>query len=192
MTKAANSVSLYSRFFSLSHADTVLDYGTGTLRNALYLAEQGFTVYAADLPEQVRVLRDHPGVQRLAGLLEVGELEQSRLGVDLVLSTYVFNIIMQKAERLRYLKTLVANLRPGGYLLMEMCCRRDDAQCGPSCDHCSNSDDCAKTYTHHQLDLLLAPYGFKRICHYYSNHALAAIYRLANGEAGQAGAPGVI
>lgn len=176
MTKAANSVSLYSRFFSLSHADTVLDYGTGTLRNALYLAEQGFTVYAADLPEQVKALRDHPGVQRLAGLLEVGELEQSRLGVNLVLSTYVFNIIRQKSERRRYLKILVANLRPGGYLLMEMCCRHDDAQFASAC---------AKNYTHHQLDLLLAPYGFKRICHYYSNHALAAIYRLAGGAAGQ-------
>jgi len=190
MTKAANSVSLYSRFFSLSHADTVLDYGTGTLRNALYLAEQGFTVYAADLPEQVQTLRDHPGVQRLAGLLEVGELEQSRLGVNLVLSTYVFNIIRQKSERSRYLKILVANLRPGGYLLMEMCCRHDDAQCGAACDHCLNCEECAKNYTHHQLDLLLAPYGFKRICHYYSSHALTAIYRLAGEAAGQEDTPG--
>jgi tellurite methyltransferase len=181
MTKAANSVARYSRFFSRSHADTVLDYGTGTLRNALYLVEQGFTVYAADLPEQVNVLRGHPAVHQLAGLLEVGELEQSRLGVDLVLSTYVFNIIMQKEQRHRYLGNVVANLRPWGYLLMEVCCRREEMECGSARQHNLNCDDCGKTYSHYDLDRLLAPYGFGRVCHYYRHHAVAGIYRLAGG-----------
>lgn len=71
VTKAA-SVAIYCRFFRLSHAQTVLDYGAGTLGNALYLLDQGFTVYAADLSEQVKVLRSHPALRRLAGLLEVG------------------------------------------------------------------------------------------------------------------------
>ena len=179
MTKAADSVERYSRFFSWSRADTVLDYGTGTLRNALYLVEQGFTVYAADIPEQVKALRIHPEIHRLAGLLEISELMHSRLGVDLVISTYVFNIIIQRVQRQRYLDNVVANLRPGGYLLMEVCCRREETEGNSICSHYFNRDAHGKTYTHMELDRLLVPYRFERICHHYSYHALAAIYRFA-------------
>ena len=178
MTAVADSVARYCQFFSWSHVETVLDYGAGTMRNALYLADQGFRVYAADIPEQVKVLRGHPGARRLAGLLEVGDLAQSRLGVDLVVSTYVFNIIMQKVQRHRYLDNVAANLRPGGYLLMEVSCRRDEIACSSIDRHYFNRDDAAKSYTHQELDRLFAPYQLTRICHHYSNHALAAIYRL--------------
>jgi tellurite methyltransferase len=179
MTRAAISVLRYCGFFRQTDARTVLDYGTGTLRNALYLVEQGFTVYAADLAEQVKILRSHPEINRLAGLLDVRELERSRLGVDIVLSTYVFNIITQRAKRQRYLENVVANLRPAGYLLMEVCCRHEEAEKGSPCDYYFNCDSFAKTYTHHELDRLLSPYGFQQICHYYSSHAVAAIYRLS-------------
>jgi tellurite methyltransferase len=174
MTIPASSVVRYSRFFSSNQINTVLDYGTGTLRNALYLVQQGFTVYAADLPEQVKALRSHPAVNQLAGLLKVGELKQSRLGVDLIVSTYVFNIIVRKSQRQRYLDNVVANLRAGGYLLIEVSCRRD-----LTLEHYFHCDDGLKTYTHHELDRLLAPYGFERICHYYSSHAVAILYQLA-------------
>lgn len=180
MSIPATSVVRYSRFFSLSHADTVLDYGAGTLRNALYLAEQGFKVYAADVPEQVKVLRSHPCAGALAGLLEVGELMRSRLGVDLVLSTYVFNIIVTRAQRRRYLDNVVANLRPGGYLLLEVSCRVEEIECGSALHHYLICDHNTKSYTHQELDHLLSPYGFRRISHYYSTHALAALYRAAD------------
>lgn len=179
MTQPATSVVRYCGFFSGSRVDTVLEYGAGTLRNALYLIDQGFTVYAADLPEQVKVLRGHPAVHRLAGLLEVGELALSRLGVDLVISTYVFNIIVQQAERQHYLQNVVANLRPGGFLLMEVCCRRDQLECGSEENRQFKCSNCSRTYTHHELDRLMTPYGLKQVCHYYSNHAVAVIYQLA-------------
>ena len=179
MTAVADSVARYCQFFSWSHVDTVLDYGAGTMRNALYLAQKGFRVYAADIAEQVKVLRSHPGAHRLAGLLDVGELAQSRLSVDLVVSTYVFNIITQKVQRHRYLENVVANLRPGGYLLMEVCCRRDELACNSVFRHYFDCDDAARSYTHQELDRLFASYQLARICHRYSNHALAAIYRLA-------------
>ena len=179
MSKAANSVAIYAKFFLLSRVKTVLDYGAGTLRNALFLLDQGFTVYAADLPQQVQALRSHPGVQRLAGLLEVEQLQQSRLGVDLVLSTYVFNIISQKEKRQRYLENVVSNLRPGGQLLMEVCSRRDETEWGSAGDLQPNCGDCARTFSHGQLDALLAPYGLQRVCHYYRHHALAAVFRLS-------------
>lgn len=177
MTTVAVSVATYSRFFRQEHARTVLDYGAGTLRNALYLADQGFTVYAADLREQVKNLRSRPEVPRLAGLFEVEELARIRLGVDLVLSTYVFNIIRQETERQRYLRNVVRNLRPGGYLLIEVC-SRTDAPTGDLVRQSAEADS-SPTYNHRQLDLQLAPFGLRRICHYYRHHAVAAIYRLS-------------
>jgi len=181
MTRAAASITRYSGFFRQSRAHTVLDYGAGTLRNALYLARHGFTVYAADLPEQVAIQRGRSDARQLAGLLDVGELQESRLGVDLVLSTYVFNIIMENAEQRRYLDNVVANLRPGGYLLMEVRCRQQDTHCSASCSHHFKCQSCAKTYTHEELDRLINPCGFRRISHYYRQHAVAAVYQRSDG-----------
>jgi tellurite methyltransferase len=177
MTVVAHSVEIYCRYFQLNDARTVLDYGTGTMRNAVYLLDHGFQVYAADLVEQLQALRSHPAVGRLAGLLDVRELEHSRLAVDLVLSTYVYNIIPQQGQRERYLDNVLANLRPGGHLLMEVSSRQDHAD-SPA-DSLGQLGDCAKSYSHRELDGLLYPRGFRRICHYYRHHAVAAIYRLA-------------
>jgi tellurite methyltransferase len=177
MCAAAESVRRYSRFFKTQHAVKVLDYGTGTMRNACYLSEQGFTVYAADLPEQVAKLRGRPVARRVKRLLATDELTHSRLGVDLVLSTYVFNIIMAEEERHRYLKTAVANLRPGGYLMMEVRCRRPEEACDQACNSYLSPGTCAKTLSHGELDALLAPHGMRRVSHYYRSHALSAIYR---------------
>jgi tellurite methyltransferase len=185
MPTPASSVARYARFFGLSEVRTVLDYGAGTLRNALYLVEHGFTVYAADLPAQVKVLRRHPCVPRLAGLLEVRDLERSRLEVDLVLSNYVFNVIDRRSDRQRYLENVVSNLGRGGYLLMEVSCGLPEAEGETACDRYFNCDHRARVYTHYQLDSLLAPYGFGRICHNYSDHALACIYRLDHWTPGE-------
>ena len=179
MTQAAKSITLYSNFFRHREASVVLDYGAGKLRNALYLAGRGFAVYAADLPEQVSRFRSCPAIDLLAGVLEVGDLPASRLNVDLVLSTYVFNIITEVAERQRYLDNIVANLRPGGYLLIELRCRRAHGECGNGCPDYFKSQECAKTYSHEELDRILIPCGFRRLSHYYRHQALAAIYQLA-------------
>ncbi|MBI2355421.1 MAG: class I SAM-dependent methyltransferase [Deltaproteobacteria bacterium] len=177
MSREAESVRRYSPFFKIQKALKVLDYGTGTMRNALYLTDRGFRVYAADLPEQVERLRNRPATQRVKRLLATDELPQSRLNVDLVLSTYVFNIIMGQQERHSYLANAAANLRPGGYLLMEVRCRRPGDPCGDSCHDYFSCGECAKTLTHDELDMLLTPHGLRRVSHYYRSHALAAIYR---------------
>lgn len=179
MTRAAAGVVRYARFFKQVNADKVLDYGAGSLRNALFLTEQGFRVYAADLPGQVKVLRKHPQAGNLEGLFEAGELAGLNLAADLVLSTFVFNIIGTRAHRKQYLDNVVANLKAGGYLLMEVNSRREDFGCSSALHHYFSCDDKARSYTHDELDRLLAPFKFRRICHYYSSHALAAVYRLA-------------
>lgn len=178
MVAVAESVRRYSRFFKTQHAMDVLDYGTGTMRNAVYLAQEGFSVYAADLPEQVKKLRGCPALRYIERLLATDELPKSNLNVDLVLSTYVFNIIMNSAERHAYLDNAVANLKPGGYLLMEVRCRRPQERCDTTCKEFFACAECSKTLTHEELDALLTPHGLRRISHYYRSHAVAAIYQM--------------
>ena len=96
--------------------------------------------------------------------------------MDLVVSTYVFNIIPEYEEQRRYLANAVQNLRPGGYLLMEVRCPREGSVCGAGCSHYFKCPNCAKSYTHTELDLLLNPFGLRRISHYYRRTAVAAIY----------------
>jgi SAM-dependent methyltransferase len=176
MAGIAESIRRYSTFFKKHQVTDVLDYGTGTMRNTHFLADQGFRVYAADLPEQVAKLKNHPASRRVERLLATDELQDTRLDVDLVLSTYVFNIIMKQKERDRYLRTAVSNLKPGGYLLMEVRCRKPRPECGAECRDYFSCEECSKTLSHQELDQLLNPHGLRRISHYYRSHALSAIY----------------
>jgi 2-polyprenyl-3-methyl-5-hydroxy-6-metoxy-1,4-benzoquinol methylase len=178
MSTAAESVRRYIRFFKTRQALDVLDYGTGSMRNAVYLAQEGFSVYAADLPEQVEKLRNCPALVHIERLLATDELPRSNLNVDVVLSTYVFNIIMNSAERHAYLDNAVNNLKSGGYLLMEVRCGTRQELCGTTCLDYFACAECSKTLTHEELDVLLIPHGLRRISHYYRSHALAAIYQM--------------
>jgi cyclopropane fatty-acyl-phospholipid synthase-like methyltransferase len=177
MAIVAESVRRYSTFFRKRQATNVLDYGTGTMRNALFMANQGFKVIAADLPEQIARLQCCPAVSHVERLMAADELTDSRLNVDLVLSTYVFNIIMENSLRHDYLKNVVANLKPGGYLLMEVRCPKLHERCDTACKDYFSCPECAKTLTHEELDALLNPHGLRRISHYYRSHAVAAIYQ---------------
>lgn len=175
---AAASVIRYYRFFQHQQALKVLDYGAGKLRNALFLAGEGFEVFAADLPEQIYKWKGETVAGSLAGLMEATELEQSKLHVDLVISNFVFNIIPDGVEKQRYLSNTVRNLREDGYLLVEVRCRQNQNPCGSDCTHYMKCKRCVKTYSHQELDLLVTPYGFRRISHYYRHRTLAVVYQL--------------
>ena len=177
MAIVAESIRRYSTFFKKSHATSVLDYGTGNMRNALFMANEGFKVFAADLPEQIDKLRDGPGLNNIERLLATDELPDSYLNVDLVLSTYVFNIIMENSLRHEYINNAVANLKEGGYLLMEVRCRKQQERCDTTCVDYFSCAECSKTLTHEELDALLNPYGLRRISHYYRSHAVSAIFQ---------------
>ena len=145
-----------------------------------FMAERGFRVIAADLPEQAAWIRGRAEVGKLAGVLESGELAAGRLQVDLVVSTYVLNIIPDGEEKERYLRNAAINLREEGYLLVEARCRQESTVCGSGCSHFHKCPSCIKTYSHDELDQLLRPYGFRRISHYYRRHAVVAVYQLCN------------
>lgn len=173
----ASSVARYSTFFKKNNVRRVLDYGAGTLRNSCFLAEKGFCVYAADVPEQVERICANPCKRCLAGILSIDDLKKGPLDVDLVVSTFVLNIIQEGEDKSVYLRNAALNLRQGGYLLVQAACRRDTA-CDAGCSIFRKCSRCSKTYTHDEIDGLVAPYGFRRLCHYYRNSAVAVIYRL--------------
>ena len=177
MSRAAESVRRYSNFFKIQNVLNVLDYGTGTMRNAIFMANQGFRVYAADLPDQVEKLRTCPALKLVEQLFGTDSLPEANLNVDLVISTYVFNIIMNHQERYSYIENAVKNLRYGGYLLIEVRCPKPEPTCGSGCKAYFSCDECAKALTHDELDILLTPHGLRRISHYYRSHAVSAIYR---------------
>jgi hypothetical protein len=110
-------------------------------------------------------------------VLAVDDLPESRLGVDLVVSTYVYNIIDDPRQRRRYLGNAAANLRPGGMLLMEVSCGSE--QLSKNRQGGSAAEPGGRNYSHRELDRLLACHRFQRLCHYYRHHAVAALYRLA-------------
>jgi len=174
MSSVAGSVARYLRFFKKRRAYNVLDYGAGNLRNAAFMTGQGFNVYASDLPEQLQRVQSFTAADKLRGLLEPGQLPKSRLNVDLVISTFVLNIIPDPEERKRYLRNIVVNLRPGGYLLIEVKCR--DRLKNAACD-CARCHTCAKSYSREELDRLVAPYGFKRLARYYGRHSIGVLYQ---------------
>lgn len=180
MARAAESIERFTEFFRQHRVSRILDYGAGTLRNATFLADRGFQVYAADLPEQVERILQLEASRRLAGVLADDNLEGAGLAVDLVISTYVLNITPDGSEKSRYLRNVVLNLRPNGYLLIEARCRREDVRCGRGCANHLKCAACVKTYSHDELDRLLSPHGFRRERYYYRKHALAVLYRLAN------------
>ncbi len=176
MSSVARSVVEYLPFFKRSGSLNVLDYGSGNLRNSIFMSEEGFKVYAADLPEQLTKIRNSKAVGKIAGLLETGILHKSKLNVDLVISTFVLNIISNQKEREKYLDNVVLNLRPGGYLLIEVKCR-EKGRCCATAARCKN---CDKSYSREELDQFVKSYGFSRVGHYFGRYSIGALY-IKNG-----------
>ncbi|MGI6036990.1 MAG: class I SAM-dependent methyltransferase [Limnochordia bacterium] len=114
--KPSPGVALWAPFFHQLKIKRVLDLGAGNLRNSLYLRQLGYRVLAADLPGQLAKLTLPPG---LDGLVTLGLLDQSRLQVDLILCTYVFNILTSP-QRKALLRQVSSNLKPGGFLFLEL------------------------------------------------------------------------
>jgi hypothetical protein len=60
---------------------------------------------------------------------------------------------------------------------MEVRCRKPLERCDMTCSDYFACDECSKTLTHQELDILLNPHGLRRISHYYRSHAVSAIYQ---------------
>lgn len=104
-----------------------IDLGCGTGRNSLYLAEQGFTVYAIDIvPELISRLRgkaEETGVgSRLHAIWgSVSEPWRIDDGVAAVaIDTFCYKHLMDSEERAVYRRELARVLKPGGLFLLTL------------------------------------------------------------------------
>lgn len=185
MNSVAGSIRKYLPFFKKRKAFKVLDYGAGTLRNTKYLSNHGFNVFAADLPEKLSQVKQWALDTLPASLLEVDALHESRLNVDLVISTFVLNIIPDLKERHTYLKNISLNLRPGGYLLLEVKCRERLKHTTCQNSSLANCLHCDKSFSLEELDQLTAAFGFRRLGFFYGRYSLGVLYKYTKAPASE-------
>lgn len=176
MATAARGVETYLKFFQKQKVNYVLDYGAGKLRNTRYLAEHGFKVYAADLRPQVERIKTMPEAGKAWGVLDIEQLKASPLKVDLVVSTYVLNILHNQLEREELLGNCQANLKPNGYFLVEVLCKDCKRHCSTGCPGQSGYS-LKNAFTNQELDALIMPFGFKRLGHCYGRNAISVLYQ---------------
>ena len=99
----------------------VLDVAAGSGRNALFLAEHGFTVHAIDRnPEALLVLQSAARERRLLQVTtEIVDLETAETGEDL-LPSEVYDVVVVFFYLYRPLfPALLRSLKPGGMLVYE-------------------------------------------------------------------------
>lgn len=105
----------------LKRPGVVLDYGAGNLRNAVYLANRGGTVWAVDLPWQLarttEKFSSRVGAVAHYGLVE--ELNESSMCFSGAVCTYVLNIL-SPLEQLMVLGLIQKRLIPGACLCVEV------------------------------------------------------------------------
>lgn len=165
MSAPSHSVAAFLPFFKQQNVRLVLDYGAGLLRNTCYLSRNGFLVYALDLPQQIEKIRAMPEAAQAQGLLNSGQLRTSGLVFDLVVSTFVLNIVEDLQDRREILAHICETLRPGGYFLLEV----------PVHDWPLERN---KAFSVPEVEAMLFPLGFIRIGRDFSRSAVSLLYRL--------------
>ncbi len=148
VTAPANSLSKYLPLFERLKKKTVLDYGSGNLRNAIYLHRRGYRVYAVDLPDRIKTKT----LPKLSFLF-ADELKNLSLDADIALCTFVLNLI-DAHKRIEVMDTIAVNMARGGYFLVE-----------------------TRDLTLRDLDLLTVPRGFVRIHDQRGRYTVIALYR---------------
>jgi len=148
VTLPANSLKKYLPLFEKQKSKVVLDYGSGNLRNAIFLHRRGYRVYAVDFPNRTKI----HALPRLTCVLPE-ELPDVDVNADIALCTFVLNLI-DAPNRIPVLETIAAKMVKGGYLLIE-----------------------TKGFTLIELDQLIIPRGFIRIHSQYGRYTQIALYR---------------
>jgi len=105
----------------VGQAATVLEYGAGTGRLAIPLAERGHDVVAVEISEpMVERLRAKPGAERLT--VVVGGMTEGALGRTFDLAFVAFNSIFalgSQDDQVRLFGNAAAHLRAGGRFALE-------------------------------------------------------------------------
>lgn len=144
----AGSLVKYLPLFQKQIGKVALDFGSGNLRNSIFLHRLGFEVYAVDLPHHVRF---HP-MPKL-NCITPGDLCDLYCKIDVALCTFVLNLISPQ-QRISFFDTIASKMKKGGYLLIE-----------------------TKNLSLFDLDALTIPRGFARVHNQTGRYTHIVLYQ---------------
>ena len=153
IVQPARSLVKYLPLFQRQTGKVALDFGSGNLRNSIFLHRLGYEVYAVDLPHNVKF---HP-MPKL-NCITPGELRDLYCKIDLALCTFVLNLISPQ-QRIYILDTIASKMKKGGYLLIE-----------------------TKKLSLFDLDALTIPRGFASVHHQTGRYTHIVLYQYTDSQ----------
>ncbi len=113
--------------FKKSKVKKVLDLGCGAGRNALYLAQNGFTVYGIDnAPTGLKILRKTLKKRGLMANLKLGDVYKPLPYRDDFFDALISVQVIQHAKEatiLKAIKEITRIIKPGGLIFITLCGR---------------------------------------------------------------------
>ena len=148
LVRPARSLERFIPLFDKHKSKIVLDYGSGNLRNSIYLHRKGYSVYAVDLPHRTQI----KSLPSLSCILpeDVAHLTQN---IDITLCTFVLNLIPSD-ERDLFIKLIAEKMSPDGFFLIE-----------------------TKGFNLTELDAMVLPKGFIRVYNDKGRYTVIALYQ---------------
>jgi chemotaxis methyl-accepting protein methylase len=95
----------------------ILDYGAGKLRNSKYLKEKGYPVSILDTQFQIQHLKEDLSLYEHVYTVETYQPEEI---YDIVLCSFVLNVIPNPEERKEILEKIYQSLKKEGMLFLEV------------------------------------------------------------------------
>jgi len=151
--KPARSLEKYLPLFNKLKRKVVLDYGSGNLRNSVYLYRKGYEVFAVDLPHRIKL----NSIPRLTCIWPE-DLHTMQTKVNLVICTFVLNLVSPD-NRPNLIASMARKMNAGGFLLIE-----------------------TKGLSLHQIDRLILPNEFIRIHNHEGRYTVIALYQRGNTQ----------
>lgn len=149
LVKPARSLQKYIPLFDQKKSNkVVLDFGSGNLRNSLFLHRRGYEVYAVDLPQKIKIRC----IPKLTCILPE-EIKSLKPKIDLTICTFVLNLI-NETERNRFFNAISERMRPGGFFLVE-----------------------TKGFSLAKLDSMIIPKGFVRVHSDNGRYTIIVLYQ---------------
>lgn len=100
---------------------TVIDYGCGKLRNCIYLDNKGFNVAIYDTETQINTLHMKYSDQvNKFKILTKKNIENIEFQYDIILCSFVLNVIVYEKERKEVLRNIYNLLKEQGSLYLEV------------------------------------------------------------------------
>ena len=159
----ARSVKLFINYLKANGIYRILDYGAGTLRNSIYLANQGFFVLATDRRPPPRDVYGNKKIWWVAKDVIAARILKN---FDLVICNFVLNIVEGLENRENLIREIIELLKPGGFLMLETREKRMAAD-----------QNTKHALSREELDYLVLKHGLTPIMFMRGRISLAVLYK---------------